>query len=106
VTALSANRVVVQAHPSRPSYLVVTDTHYPGWRARVDGEPTPIYQANYLFRAVYLPPGEHEIEFTFMPPSYRLAVGGTLTSLALVAGCFAWDGFARLRARKRAPDVR
>jgi hypothetical protein len=102
VTALSANRVVVQAHPSRPSYLVLSDTNYPGWRARVDGRPTPIYQANYLFRAVYLAPGEHEIEFTFMPTSYRLALAGTLASMALVGGCFAWDGLARIRGGRDA----
>ena len=105
VTALSANRVVVQANASRASYLVLTDTYYPGWRARVDGRPTPIYQANYLFRAVYLTPGEHEIEFTFMPASYRLAMAGTLASLALVAGCFAWDGAARFRRGEHRPGM-
>jgi hypothetical protein len=97
VTALSANRVVVQANAARASYLILSDTNYPGWQAGVDGARTPLYQANYLFRAVYLPPGRHEIVFTFMPASYRLAMAGTLASLVLVAGCFAWDGAARFR---------
>jgi hypothetical protein len=97
VTTVSANRVVVRAHAERAAYLVLTDTNYPGWQARVDGAPTPIYQANYLFRAVYLPPGRHEVVFTFMPGSYQLAMAGTLASLVLVAGGFAWDGAARLR---------
>jgi hypothetical protein len=97
VTALSANRVVVWANAAHAAYLVLIDTNYPGWQASIDGIRTPIYQADYLFRAVYLPPGRHEIAFTFMPASYQLAVAGTLASLVLVAGCFAWDGIARFR---------
>jgi hypothetical protein len=97
VTALSANRLVVRATAARAAYLVVSDTNYPGWQARVDDARVPIYQANYLFRAVHLPPGRHEIVFTFLPISYRLAMAGTLASLALVATCFAWDGIARIR---------
>jgi len=99
VAALSANRVVVRTRAPHGAYLVLTDTNYPGWQARVDGAPAPIYQANYLFRAVHLPPGAHEVVFTFMPTSYRLAMAGTLASLTLVAGCFVWDGAARFRHR-------
>jgi hypothetical protein len=97
VTAVSANRVAVRVNAARASYLVLSDTNYPGWQARLDGAPTPIFQAHYLFRAVHVPAGAHEIVFTFMPASYRLAMAGTLASLALVAACFTWDGLARSR---------
>jgi hypothetical protein len=99
LTALSANRVVVRVNATRASYLVLADTNYPGWQARLDGARTPIYQAHYLFRAVYVPAGEHEVAFAFMPTSYRLAMAGSLACLVLVAGCFAWDGFARGRGQ-------
>lgn len=98
VTTLTANRVVVRAHARGPAYLVLTETNYRGWQARIDGARTPIYQANYLFRAVYLPPGTHVVDFTFAPAAYRLAVAGTLASLGLVAGCFGWAAVARVRA--------
>ena len=95
VTSLSANRVVVRAAPARPAYLVLSETNYPGWRARVDGAATPIYQADYLFRAVHLAPGALEIVFTFMPASYIAAAAVSLAGLAAVGGCFVVAGLRR-----------
>jgi uncharacterized membrane protein YfhO len=45
-----------------------------------------VLRANYAFRAVRLPPGQHEVEFTFAPRSWRmgLIISG-LVGLALVA---------------------
>ncbi len=68
--------------------LTVTDTNYPGWRAFLDGKEIPILKANYLFRAVVVPAGKHEVQFRYEPVSFwlgvRLAIG-TLVVLALVA---------------------
>lgn len=88
VTSLTANRVVVRATTARPAYLVLSEAYYPGWRARVDGADAPIYQADYLFRAVYLTPGEHEIVFAFMPASYVASALATAAGLACVTSCF------------------
>jgi len=43
------------------------DAYFPGWKAWVNGQPVKIYPANYLFRGVFLPPGEHIVEFRFVP---------------------------------------
>jgi hypothetical protein len=88
VRALSANRVVVRATATRPAYLVLSEVNYPGWRARVDGVEAPVYQADYLFRAVHLTPGAHDVVFTFMPFSYAAAVTASVAGLVAVAGCF------------------
>jgi hypothetical protein len=95
VATLSANRVVVRARAARAAYLVLSEANYPGWRARVDGADAPVYQADYLFRAVHLAPGEHEVVFSFMPASYVAAAAAAAAGLAIVAGCFvvaAWRG--------------
>jgi uncharacterized membrane protein YfhO len=44
----------------------------------VDGQETPIYRANYLFRAVYVPAGQHSVDFVYRPRAFRL---GLLISL-------------------------
>src|SRR5262249_29272841 len=69
ITSYQPNRVVVEA--DGPGWLVLTDVEYPGWECTVDGETVPVRRGDYLFRAVRLPPGGHEVVFTFDPASYR-----------------------------------
>ena len=78
-------RVVITADAAAPALLVLTDTHYPGWRARVDGTETEIIRANGLFRAVPVPAGRHEVVFSYEPASLRRgAIVSALAALLLV----------------------
>ncbi|MBN2491086.1 MAG: YfhO family protein, partial [Planctomycetes bacterium] len=63
--------------------LVLTDNHFPGWTAAVDGRAAELLRANYAFRAVAVPAGEHEVTFRYWPPS--LTWGLLLAGLGLVA---------------------
>lgn len=67
ITEYHLNEVSLQAEMAAPGYVVLADTYYPGWQATVDGEAVPIYQANYIFRAVPVDAGQHTIVFTFRP---------------------------------------
>jgi hypothetical protein len=69
----------IQARAERDAYLVLSDRFAPGWEARLDGKSAPILRAEYLFRAVPLPAGEHTVEFRYRPASFRT---GCLVSLA------------------------
>ena len=77
-------RVVVAASTDAPAWLVLTDTWFPGWRARVDGADVVVRRADHAFRAVALPPGRHEVEFTFTPRGLRAGAAITLAALAIV----------------------
>jgi hypothetical protein len=70
-----------------PGYLLLTDAHYPGWVATVDGTPTPIARANLIFRAIALPEGTHTVEFRFAPLS--VSVGLWISGLAWL-GVVGW----------------
>jgi len=35
--------------------------YYSNWTATIDGKPTTLYPANFAFRAVLVPPGEHRV---------------------------------------------
>lgn len=48
-----------------PRWFVFGQTMLPGWRASIDGATAVIYRANYLNQAVYVPAGQHRIEFRF-----------------------------------------
>lgn len=75
------NTVVVNADCSTPSYLVLTDLYYPGWRCTVDGREVSVYPANYLFRAVEVPAGRHLVRFVFLPASFSTGLWVVLICL-------------------------
>lgn len=60
--------------------LFLSDTWYPKWRCFIDGKETPIYKANYVFRAIVVPPGEHEVVFIYKDEKFEL---GSKISLVL-----------------------
>jgi hypothetical protein len=83
----SPAKVVVKTHAREPSALVLLDNYYPGWKALVDGNETEILRANYLFRAVSLPPGEHTVSFLYRPGSFTLgAILSACGALIVLAG--------------------
>ncbi len=57
--------VVVEATTSRGGWLVFSESYLAGWQAKVDGVVAPLYTANYLFQAVYVPAGTHEVSFVY-----------------------------------------
>jgi uncharacterized membrane protein YfhO len=60
----------------------MSDVWYPGWQAFVDGELAKLWRANYLFRAVAVPAGEHEITIAYQP---KVFYGGVaVSSVALI----------------------
>jgi hypothetical protein len=94
--------LVIPAGP--PAWLVLSDVWYPGWRAWVDDQPAELLRANYLFRAVRLPAGEHRVKLVYQPFSFF--VGLLLCALTLVVLVFAWLRMKRLPPvlAPRSPD--
>jgi hypothetical protein len=92
-------RVVVDATARRPSELVLTDLHYPGWRVTLDGESAPLHRVNYLLRGTTLPAGRHRVEFRYEPTSWQ---AGWIVSLVAVAGLVAAVAMGVRRRRQAA----
>jgi hypothetical protein len=93
------NTVTIAIATDQPGYLVLPDAHYPGWQATVDEQFTPIERANYAFRAVYVPEGEHTVQFVFDPPIWKVGLmvsGVTLLALLIWA---AWRISQRTAAK-------
>jgi uncharacterized membrane protein YfhO len=75
------------------SFLILADTHYPGWRATLDGAETRIIRVNGAFMGVWLPAGEHELLLEFSPTLWKWCTRLSLSAwpLALVAlGVMTW----------------
>ena len=71
VVADRMNGIHLQARVDRRALLVLGDAWYPGWEARVDGRRQPIFKADYLFRGIFLEPGDHRVSFEYDPWQMR-----------------------------------
>lgn len=74
------NSVVLSAQSDTNALFVLSDTYYPGWRATIDGKKTPVYRANYAFRAIVLPQGSHRVVVSYEPESVMIGLWTTIVS--------------------------
>jgi hypothetical protein len=98
IRARGDNSVQLTVRASSPGFLVLNELSYPGWNAYLDGKRVTMWRANYLFRAIEVPPGEHDVEFRFEPDSLKLGLTISLSSLALLLLATA---ALRLKSRKQ-----
>lgn len=73
-----------QVRGEAASVLVLSQAYYPGWRATVDGRETEILRANFMFSAIFLPPGAHRFVLKFRPVHFDAACGVSALSLTVV----------------------
>ena len=52
----------------------MADCWYPGWRARVDGKPAPLFPAELAFMGLRLGPGAHRVELSFRDPDHIVRI--------------------------------
>jgi len=68
------NRLSGTVDLSQDKVLCVSVPYSTGWTATVDGRRTDILRGNYMFMALPLEAGYHEIEFTYCTPGLKLGV--------------------------------
>jgi hypothetical protein len=102
VTRYTPSRVEIQAASDRKGLLVLLDTYYPGWRAKIDGQETRIDRFGNVYRGTQFPPGKHHVSFTYEPDSFRYGLWiSLLTLFGWIAACVL--GFMLQRSGDLAP---
>jgi hypothetical protein len=78
----------IETSGSAPALVVVTETRFPGWHARVDGKAVNLLPADGAFMGVVVPAGDHHVSLDYRPPVVsavgRLITAATLGLVALV----------------------
>jgi hypothetical protein len=100
---LTPTHLRIDAQVPAPTAVVVTDLFYPGWRARVDGRPAPVYRADAFFRAVPVPAGRHVVELYYLP---RQLYPGMAISLATLVALLILMSGGRLSVSRRIAALR
>lgn len=82
MTSYAPERVEMRLDAAAPALLILTDSYYPGWQATLDGEAVTIYEADLLFRGVFVPEGEHQLVLRYEPVSW--ARGRVVSLITLI----------------------
>ncbi len=109
IVAYRNREVVVATAVTIPSWLILNDSYFPGWKAYVrpqggaEQEETevPISRVNGNFRGVLLEPGAWQVRFRYSPASFQLgallsAMGGIV--LAFSGGVWGWRAVVKANA--------
>jgi hypothetical protein len=99
--AYAPNQARVQARVAAPAILVLADAYSDDWQVTVDGQPAPLYRANYVLRGVWLPPGDHTVLFVYRPRAFLIGGSISLATTLVLMGLGIW-GWQRGRRRQRA----
>jgi hypothetical protein len=91
------NRIVLEVDTPEAAFLFMSEAHYPGWKAYVDGREEEILRANYVFRAIPVGPGFHRIEVVYEPLSFKVGLALSLLTVVMLL-----SGWAILTKRRRA----
>ena len=77
------DQITYTFHSTRPQVAVFSEIYYPhGWNAYIDGQKADYFKSDYLLRTMYIPAGDHKIEFKFEPASYT--IGRTISVIASI----------------------
>lgn len=97
ITHYGNNRI--EAETEGAGLLIFSEIDYPGWQATVDGQPASLIRADYLLRAVCVPPGSHRVTLTYEPLSLKIGLAVTGATLVLI-GVAAAGAIRRRRAAR------
>jgi hypothetical protein len=79
------NRIGLKTYSPIAGFLLLSEIYDRGWRVKIDDIPGKIYPADGIFRAVYLNPGRHTLEFDYWPDGLTAGILITLlTGILLV----------------------
>jgi hypothetical protein len=83
----------MRVHGKYEGFLVVTTTHFPRWRATIDGAETPVFRANGSFLGLRVPPGQHDIDLVYWPADHLVLLAISGLALLLVIAWIVGLGF-------------
>lgn len=79
-----ADRLVISIDADVDGWLSIADTWYPGWKASLDGVDTILYRANYTFRGIQIPAGNHTVVIAYQPVWWLAAALASMAGLLML----------------------
>ncbi len=95
-------KIVLEAETSGQGFLVLSQQHYPGWGAYVDGKRVQTHRTNGVLTGLFVPPGRHTVELRFEPLSVKLGIALSGITLLFLTGYLVMNA----RRTHRRPGIR
>ncbi len=91
LTSYQPNKLIYNSQSTETGVAVFSEIFYEkGWNATIDNQPVEHFRVDYLLRGMIVPPGDHEIVFSFHPKSYymgeKISLAGSLLLILALAG--------------------
>jgi hypothetical protein len=75
-------RISLGVETRASGFLVVSEAYFPGWQARIDGQPAPVLRVDGALIGLVVPAGTHNVALAYQPAVF--SAGAVLSGLALV----------------------
>jgi hypothetical protein len=85
------NQIEFDVETSNNAMLFLSESYFPGWKSFIDGNPTNIIKANYIFQSIEITKGKHKVVFIYDPTSFRIGLWFFYAALIVLMGIFLYD---------------
>jgi len=73
VEKYSENQITLNVDSKNGGLLILSENYYkPGWKAFIGGLEATIYQTNHILRSVYVPSGNHSVNFIYDDQKWQI----------------------------------
>jgi uncharacterized membrane protein YfhO len=105
ITSYHSKDIKMQAEAKTPAVLMFDERYGDHWNVWVDQQPANLLRCDYIMRGVFLPAGQHTVEFRFQPPLTFLYVSAGAFALGvLLTGYVVFTRFGRAPEDPAAPE--
>ena len=86
ITNYQSKHVTLQADAKTPAVLLLNDRTGDWWKVWVDDKPAPLLRCNYIMQGVFVPAGQHTIDFRYQPPLKYLYISVAALLIGVLLG--------------------
>lgn len=85
ISNYSPNVIKLNFNAPQETILYFSELYYPGWKIYDNGNHSYIYRANFIFKAIKVDEGNHEIELRYNPTYYKIGlIISIITIIAII----------------------
>lgn len=95
----SANNIELKSNSKEDGFIVINDSYFPGWQAKVDDNSAALLRANHAFRAIPVSKGTHTIRLKFVPRSFYQ--GLTISFITVFLSLIGYTLFRYRKSKKK-----